>query len=124
MTQREFILQTLLPYKEDPTKCGYDRYNDICKYITKEGNKCAVGKHMKAGEWQNNNKAIDILLKDFTLKEILTNEAFEQKFCIATWVNIQSYHDAVAREEIDKANLNIDSLEKLLNINLNELRFL
>lgn len=51
---RDFIINSLLPYKDDPSKCGLDGTRMLypCMYLTHEGKKCAVGQYLKPGEWQ------------------------------------------------------------------------
>ena len=63
---KKFILDTLLPYKKDPSKCAI--LNDKCVYIMRDGKttkKCALGKWMKKGPWQSeHNKSAHCILID------------------------------------------------------------
>jgi len=46
-SKRQFVLDTLLPYKEDPSTRGIG-VNGSCVYLNKKnGNKCAFGMHLK-----------------------------------------------------------------------------
>lgn len=40
---REFILNTLLPYKEDPSTCAYDKETKKCYYLTEDGKELVNG---------------------------------------------------------------------------------
>lgn len=120
--QRQFILDTLLPYKNDPGTCGYNEVDEMCEYLTNNGKKCAVGKHMKIGKWQHYNMDIVCLASDFNfdLEEMLTNEAFEMKLSIKQWQAIQSYHDDIAMS-MNTENTVIN-LEELTGISFPELK--
>src|SRR6478752_232003 len=95
---REFILNTLLPYKEDPSTCATNAFGN-CMYLDDKGRKCALGKHMKEGPWQlEENKNINTLSDEYTLNHMLTDEALDQNISIDIWSTIQSYHDRIADE--------------------------
>lgn len=119
---KEFILETLLPYKQDPSNCAYA--NNNCLYLTKDGRKCAVGKHMKNGPWQKKESNIIFLVTTFSLEEMLTEEAFKQDISVKIWQKIQNYHDAIA-SELSKESINdcVKSLEELTNFKFPELIF-
>ena len=121
-SQKQFILETLLPYKEDPKTCamGFRK----CKYLTEDGRKCAVGKHMKKGKWQT--QIVDVIGIDriYGLDKVLKKSALKQGFTIEQWHLIQRYHDKCACYS-DKVVMNfmVERLEESLNIDLTELRF-
>jgi hypothetical protein len=94
---REFILNTLLPYKQDPTTCAIDGTN--CLYLTKDGKKCAVGKHLIDGEHQNIKSWVYVLNDKYDLNNILTKEAKKQEIPLKVWGIMQSYHDKIATEQ-------------------------
>lgn len=92
MTKREFILDTLLPYREDPEKnCATDGV--ACVYLDDEGRKCAVGKHLKDGRWQYFEGGYENLISMFPKKEVFTEEALEQDLSDREWELMQLYHD-------------------------------
>ena len=122
--QRQFILNTLIGYKEDITTCGYDLENENCLYLTKEGNKCAVGKHLKDGEWQKSSVDAGGLFSKYYKEDILTEEAFNIGLSNSTWEKIQNYHDAIATTSSKESiNLNLGYLEKQTDLLFPELRF-
>lgn len=92
---REFILKSLLPYKEDPSKCGYNPTSETCVYLTPDGKKCAVGQYLKTGEWQQYIGSASDMLKTYG-DEILTDEAKDQQIPIGVWDSMQMYHDRLA----------------------------
>ena len=123
MTQ-EFILDTLLPYKENPKLCGYDYKNEECCYLTKDGKKCAVGKHMKEGPWQNYSNSFEELIESYTPEEFLTDEAFEQNIPTYVWQAMQEYHDFLATDSIkDTINDKVNFIEKETGFDLSPLKF-
>lgn len=91
---REFILNTLLPYKEDPSTCAIDR--GTCKYLDSKGRKCALGKHLIEGIHQTFNGVVDELDVKYGLNNILTEEAKLQGIPINVWKKMQNYHDELA----------------------------
>jgi len=131
MNKREFVLNTLLPYKEDPETCSTGTKMidglevDICLYLAKNGNKCAVGKHMVEGPWQSNGGGIRALIEDYTFEQMLTPEAFAMGFNTKTWAAIQTYHDklSIHSKKPQCMNLHVRRLEKELDVQLPELMF-
>ena len=121
-TQKQFILDTLLPYKQDPTTCAMELRS--CKYLTEDGRKCAVGKHMKKGKWQTGLMAVSGISQHFGLKKVLKKSALKQGLTIKQWGHIQSYHDSIARDYSDESiNEAVSDIEESLNIDLTELKF-
>jgi len=109
---REFILNTLLPYKEDPSTCAFDKETEKCYYLTKDGRKCAVGKHMIEGEHQSSADSIVYLTEQKSLDKYLTQEAIEQNIPLVVWETMQDYHDKVASGASKTSiNLKLGSLE-------------
>ena len=97
---KKFVLDTLLPYKNNPTICGWNKSEGLCEYLTAEGNKCAVGKHLKEKpEWQgyigNIEGMVDSLDKrDMQLDDVLKDEA--KGIPIKVWKSMQRWHDELA----------------------------
>lgn len=123
-TKRQFILDTLLPYKQDPKTCAF--IGGKCLYLTKDGRKCAVGKHMKKGEWQKSENSISGLLGDIglELKDILTKEAVEQGLTLREWNALQAYHDSIGfGDAYSDINLSVEHLEKVTGLKFPELYF-
>ena len=121
-SQKQFILDTLLPYKEDPTTCAID--GDKCEYLTKDGRKCAVGKHMKKGKWQTRFMDVRSIDEVFGLDKVLKKSALKQGFTIEKGTLIQRYHDKCAGyAHIGVMNFIVEQLEESLNIDLTELKF-
>ena len=121
-SQKQFILETLLPYKEDPTTCAID--GGKCEYLTEDGRKCAVGKHMKKGTWQTVFMDVSNINDEFGIDKVLKKSALKQGFTIEQWGHIQRYHDKCAdHSHIEVMNFRVDKLEESLNMDLTELRF-
>ena len=123
-SQKQFILETLLPYKQDPTTCAIDGGEGVCKYLTEDGRKCAVGKHMKKGKWQTKVMDVRDIDREFGLKKVLKKSALKQGFTIEQWNLIQRYHDKCASySHIEVMNFRVEQLEESFNIDLTELKF-
>lgn len=120
---KEFILNTLLPYKEDPTTCATNEKGG-CEYLTKDGRKCAVGKHLVDGEHQKSGLYASLLFYCYNPDDILTEEAKEQQIPIGVWSIMQSYHDGIA-ENRGRTNMNeiVEILQKLTGFEFPELMF-
>lgn len=119
---RNFILKTLLPYKEDRNNCGWNGTG--CEYLTREGKKCAVGVWMKKGEWQNSSTYVGRLFDKFKENEILLKPARDMGFSYKEWSLLQVYHDNIALgKDVDTLNGNVSDLENAFGITLEELRF-
>jgi hypothetical protein len=121
---REFILDTLLPYKQNPQLCGYDDDTECCSYLTSKGTRCVVGKYMKEGPWQKQNRSIDSLLRSFNLEEIFTDEALAQNIPIDIWQLMQEYHDNIAmNSRINSINCKVEYLEDKTGFDFSPLKF-
>ena len=121
---REFILNTLLPYKEDPSTCGFDGEEEVCLYKTKNGNRCAVGKHMKEGVWLQQIANASDVFGEFKKENVLTHEALEQNLSNDIWEQMQKYHDSIALNiPVEKVNLGVQGLEELTDFKFPELYF-
>ena len=118
--QKKFILDTLLPYLEDPSTCGFDT-DEGCLYLTKCGKMCAVGQHMKKGEWQTSKDCFNGLMLEWDSgEEFLTEEALSMEFSDIVWTSIQDIHDAIAQG--NRYHYSLKRLEEVLEMELNELR--
>ena len=123
-SQKQFILDTLLPYKEDPKTCAIDDGEGVCKYLTEDGRKCAVGKHMKKGNWQTKVMDIRGIGREFGLEKVLKKSALKQGFTTKQWEHIQRYHDSIALDRRKGlTNDKVEKLEESFNIDLTELKF-
>lgn len=113
--QRQFIINTLLPYKLNPETRAIEGMN--CVYLTSCGKQCAVGKHMKDGDWQNEvDLGYNELIDKYQKEDFLTEEALSMNFSDDVWLNIQQYHDNDKIRKFISINL-----EQELKINLKEL---
>ncbi len=119
---REFILDTLLPYKENPSICGIND-NGNCLYVTNNHNKCAVGKHLIEGEHQYFEGDVYGIDTEYNLNNILTEEAQKQNIPLHIWDLMQSYHDSIAKGRLNKINTIVIDLEKQTNFEFPELFF-
>ena len=117
--KRQFIMDTLLPYKEDPSKCAI--VGGKCKYLTEDGKKCAIGKHMKEGVWQYYTTPIFSFVDK--LEDILTEEALAQNISLLEWVFIQKYHDFMTSNPIENMNKIVSILEDKTDLKFPELYF-
>lgn len=128
---KEFILETLLPYKEDVSLCSTE--SGICVYLTTDGRKCAVGKHLIDGPAQSYSGNVYSLDGRYCLNDILTEEAKEQNIPLLVWNSIQCYHDKLSylykcksdylQYRINGVNEALDNLEESTNFKFPELRF-
>lgn len=120
-SNKEFILDTLLPYKEDNTKCAFE--DDNCLYLTKDGKKCAIGKWMKDGIWQYElGTNISTLLKKFTIEEMMVDEFVQQNLSIELMTEMQLYHDYLSEPVLKSgANDAVSNMEKIIGEDLSEL---
>lgn len=122
---RQFILDTLLDYKINTKNCAINS-NGGCSYLTENGKKCAVGKHMVKGEHQYYEDSFIHLICKYNREEFFTKKALKQNLDNYTWSTMQSYHDALAyfsRGKADKQEINkyVYLLETHLDIKLPEL---
>lgn len=112
---REFILDTLLPYKLNPELRAYESPN--CVYLARDGRKCAIGKHMKVGEWQKFDMGgVQDLFEVYSEEEIMSEEWVGQKIPPMVAEYIQYCHD------MQFSLTSIDFLEKGTNFKFPELR--
>jgi hypothetical protein len=115
--KRQFILDTLLPYKQDRNLCGYE--GEDCMYLTLDGRMCAVGKHMREGEWQYSSDTIKHLVNTYTMSTILTENAVQVGLTLDEWELLQNYHDNLARGH--GVHWAVSNLEKVTNLKFPEL---
>lgn len=92
---RQFILDTLLPYKENPNNCAMEE--NKCLYLDSQGRKCAVGKHLVEGVHQSYTGSLSGLLKHYG-ENIFTEEAKSHHIPKELWSAMQDYHDSIALE--------------------------
>lgn len=124
-SKRQFILDTLLPFKEDRSKCA--SVDGQCLYLTEDGRKCALGVHMKEGPWQHIQAGVASLTHEFgfSFEKMLTPEALEQGLTKVEWAVIQEYHDFLASRDWTEHGTNglVVSLEIHTGLEFPELRF-
>ena len=126
---KEFILGTLLPYKNDPTLCAIDEKIGSCKYLTKDGKMCAVGKHLNNDSIHYKEIIVQFLTagvttlnNHFNLSNILKKEVLKYNLKTYQWELIQIIHDNYAVNGVSTHNSTVTELEVALEINLEELR--
>jgi hypothetical protein len=117
---REFILNTLLGYKQDSSTCAVDKYGK-CSYLTEDGKKCAIGKHLIDGEHQKLIGYVYQLNEKYGLNNILTEEAKKQEIPVIVWEIMQSYHDNIVRNY--SINDVVNKLEAETGFKFPELKF-
>lgn len=117
---RKFILNTLLPYKENPSLCAFIKTDHLCMYLTEDGKKCAVGRYLKEGEHQQCRANVVELFKEYPPKDILTEEAFNQYIPTNVWLLMQRYHDKTATNH--SVNDIVAELENETGFKFDELR--
>ena len=119
---RQFVLDTLLPYKEDPQTCGYE--HGSCCYLTDNGKMCALGKHMNPGPWQDSLNDAEMVLLEYGKEEVLTEEALSYNIDEEGWRLIQLYHDSIAVGHSRAIRgTNVDLIETHFNLKFPELRY-
>lgn len=114
---KKFILDTLLPYKENPETCGDNGKG--CVYLTEDNKTCAIGKHMKPGDWQNYSNNVSALFKKYKQKDIMSEEWCKQRIPYKVAEYMQLYHDNIARGFNNMYVVKL--LEKHTGFNLNKL---
>jgi hypothetical protein len=67
------------------------------RYLTNDGKKCAVGKHMKEGTWQFFGGDVTGLFNLYKPEQVLTEEALEQNLSLEVWQIMQNYHDDLSK---------------------------
>lgn len=93
METQQFILNTLLPYKNNKELRAFNDELTRCCYLTKDGKKCTIGQYLKDGEWQQFRGSVFGLNKKYGLENILKEQALKQNLDLKTWELIQDYHD-------------------------------
>jgi hypothetical protein len=115
--KRQFILDTLLPYKQDRNLCAYE--GGKCKYLTDDGRKCAVGKHMKEGEWQHFVGSFSQVAHVYGRDTMFTDEALQVSLTAHEWDLVQLYHDRLVKG--GHINSAVRLLEEVTNLKFPEL---
>lgn len=115
---RQFILDTLLPYKENPKLCAFE--DGECLYLTEDGRKCAVGKHMKKGEWQQFHGGFSNLISSYPKESFLTKRALSHNLTDEIWSTMQSYHDDL--KDLESIYV-VEDLEALTGLKFPELYY-
>lgn len=121
MNIREFILGTLLPYKLDKSICAVE-FND-CRYLTSDGRKCAVGKWLKKGEWQDSTESVGWLIAWYGERKIFKRKALNMNIDRMGWLLLQKYHDAVAASKTDMLKKYVEMIEEHFKVSLPELKY-
>jgi hypothetical protein len=111
---KQFILDTLLPYKKNKALISIDP-NGRCYYLSDDGRKCAIGKHMKEGEWQNYIGDVSDLFRGYSENNIMSQEWIDQQIPLEVADNMQKYHDSMCDYQT------VSDLEELTGYNLSEL---
>jgi hypothetical protein len=123
--KKQFILDTLIPYFEDKSTVAFDKERGLCSYLTIEGKKYAVGKHMKEGSWQDfEGDFVNLTdeMPEYSLKEILTKRAFNTGLSIDEWMAVQNVHDSISDGREAFLARYIDRLELMLRESFDELK--
>jgi hypothetical protein len=115
---KKFLLKSLLPYKNGTKPFGYNGKH--CEYITADGNTCAIGQYMKSGPWQLRTMGVQSLFMAEHECEIMTDEWLKEEVPIDVAVNMQRYHDILARNS--NVLYVVNRLEKITGFKLPELR--
>lgn len=118
---QQFIVDTLKPYFLDTDLCGINDSGD-CEYLTEDGKKCALGKHLKKGEWQAHLGTATELFAEYDMNKILKKSALKFKLTVENWRGVQLVHDwitmCINKEQVIE---HISLLEDELKIDLKEL---
>lgn len=119
-TQKEFIIETLLPYKQDLSNCAYDVLTAKCSYLSTDNKKCAIGKWMKEGEWQYFEGDVKELFIEYEMEEIMEQEFLQQDMSLELMILMQRYHDNLAMGRY--IDIIVSSMEKEIGEDLTELK--
>lgn len=123
INKRQFILDSLLPYKLDSSKCGMNEYKS-CLYLTKDGKKCAIGQYMKDGKWQEEQASIKTIWSEYRnhLKDVFTEDFLSSGLKLEEMDAMQQYHDNLAKDDIWQLRRSLKTLEILSGFEFPELR--
>ena len=111
--KEKFITNTLIGYLDDPNTCAVDKQTATCLYLTSDNKKCAVGKHLKNGKWQDRRTTVTRLFKIYGKSNILTEEAFNMNLKNEIWQAMQNFHDSIVTEFQDNIKSKLEDLKKV-----------
>lgn len=122
---KEFLIKSLLPYKENPQLCGYENGKG-CVYLTKDGRKCAIGQYIKENVDTTDIGDVTELFEEYKPFNIMTDEWLKQNVSRQIAINMQLYHDFIAGDmnytHIQINNV-VNELENLTGFNLDKLKY-
>lgn len=118
-TPKEFALQQIAPYFKNPDLCGYDEHG--CMNITPDGRMCVAGKNYLP-EIKEKHPSTSVLNLAYLFKNDQSRVFLPESVYILTWEewgDLQSMHDAIARErehslKVAIRNLNLFTYEELV----------
>jgi len=116
---KEFIIKSLLPYKQNPDLCGYN--GTMCAYLTKDNKKCAVGQYMKEGPWQKSEDSVLGIFQEYPEKDIMTDEWIQEDIPYKVAEAMQGYHDELVSTMFGIKHY-VDILEYYTGFNLSILK--
>lgn len=121
--QRQYILDMLLPYKQDVSICGWDENDKSCVYFdSRTKNVCVAGKMMKdPSEFSYSDESILNLIKDYGRENLLNEEALRMNLPDEVIGQMQSYHDLLAKSRFISA-MSVIRIEKITGFKLDELK--
>ncbi len=94
MDKKMFALNAIAPYLKDPTICGFDHENNVCKYVTSSGNKCVAGQFMRE-TYINDTESIDDILETVSQSQVFVPEVVNI-LTSKEWSYLQRMHDMIA----------------------------
>lgn len=110
ITKKEFALNAIKPYYDDPSICGYNTKTGQCSYLTSEGLMCVAGKYLLHPEDFKTFESIASLLHDAKQDDIFKPEA-ANILDKAEWQALQHIHDSIAQNKPEQIKRAIDTLD-------------
>lgn len=94
MNKKEFMLEQLKEYVQNPLLCGY--YGGKCMNITPEGKMCVAGKNLLPSVRREYPKAnIDTILRNSSQENIFISSSVGI-LTTSEWESLQIIHDRIA----------------------------
>jgi hypothetical protein len=110
LTKKEFALQAIKPYYNDPSLCALSKDKKNCLNYTDDGKNCVFGKYLLDPKQFPPGESVDTILHDNNQKDILKPEAVNI-LSLDEWEYLQSIHDIIAGASSNDLEEMVENLE-------------